>query len=246
MRIADWSRFQGYKKRGPDWIKLHLSLLDQPQYLRLPIVAQAVLPSLWITAARISEEGELPDDLAVLAVLSHRPEAQLREALPSLIAAGWIVCDEVVAGTATELSGEREESERERERESVAPPSAPPAQLALVERPAKPAPKPSWSAEACDGWKAHLGTAPGDRIGKALRPLVTEHGWDKVRPVWQAACESAASEPDPSYFTPEVFARTFKARLTAPKARASPRAPVTEQNKAVLDKWEAEVAEGKR
>lgn len=80
--------------------------------------------------------------------------------------------------------------------------------LAAVEKP--------WSAEACDDWQRHLGTPPGGRIGHALKPLLAKHGWGVVQPLWREACERAAAEPDPSYFTPEVFARTFQARLSAP------------------------------
>lgn len=44
----------------------------------------------------------------------------------------------------------------------------------------------AWSREACDDWKERFGgTAPGGRIGKALEPLVREHGWNEVRPAWQ-------------------------------------------------------------
>lgn len=212
MKITGWDKFQGYKKRGPDWIKLHLSLLDKPQFLGLPVVARAVLPSLWLTAARISEEGELPDDIRVLAVLSHVAEAEIREAFPALVAGGFISCDKPVATTATVMSGEKRESRGE-QRESIPAPSAPAPLVPVV---------PSWSREACDDWAAHLGTPPGGRVGAALKPLVKAHGWERVRPLWREACESAANETDPSYFTPEVFARTFKARMATPKGRGKP------------------------
>jgi uncharacterized protein YdaU (DUF1376 family) len=95
---------------------------------------------------------------------------------------------------------------------------------------------PSWSAEACDDWQAHLGTPPGGRIGNALKPLVKAHGWELVRPLWREACERAASEPDPTFFTPEVFARTFKARLTSP-ATARGKPGVSERNAEHLRTW---------
>jgi uncharacterized protein YdaU (DUF1376 family) len=119
------------------------------------------------------------------------------------------------------------------------PPRAEAPLVPVVEGPEKPfekVPLPSWSREACDDWKAHLGTAPGGRVGAALRPLVREYGWERVRPLWQEACEQAALETDPSYFTPEVFARTFKARLAAPKGgRRKP--GVIDNNRAVLARF---------
>lgn len=101
-----------------------------------------------------------------------------------------------------------------------------------------PAPAAAWSREACDDWQTHLGTPPGGRVGAALKPLVTAHGWELVRPIWRTACEQAALEPDPSYFTPEVFARTFKARLASP--RSGPRgskATVQDRTAANLREW---------
>jgi hypothetical protein len=100
----------------------------------------------------------------------------------------------------------------------------------------------SWSSLACDDWKEFLGTAPGGRIGNALKPLVAEHGWLKVQPLWRVACEQASNETDPSYFTPEVFARTFKARLDGKIGRTK-QAAVVDNNRAVLDRF---VKGGKR
>jgi hypothetical protein len=37
LKITGWDKFQGYKKRGPDWIKLHLSLeVGDPERLATP------------------------------------------------------------------------------------------------------------------------------------------------------------------------------------------------------------------
>jgi hypothetical protein len=251
MRIADWSRFQGYKKRGPDWIKLHLSLLDQPQYLRLPIVAQAVLPSLWITAARISEEGELPDDLAVLAVLSHRPEAQLREALPALIAAGWIICDEVVAATATKLSGEQSREEREqRERESVATPSAPPPVLTSPTVPQKRTTNAheTWLTGYGEDWRARWGVAsepPFKQLAGTIRKAHDEHGEGKLRAAWRAylASEIEAKWAKPATFV-QGLGQWLGPRPMMVPARASPRPSVADQTRAEMEAFVRESREG--
>lgn len=101
---------------------------------------------------------------------------------------------------------------------------APPGSLAPVEK--------SWSQEACDIWAEHMGSIEaigGGRIGHALKPLLAKHGWGTVRELWQRACAQAASEVDPEYFTPEVFARTFKARMTAVTPRSRGRPSVGEQ-----------------
>lgn len=78
---------------------------------------------------------------------------------------------------------------------------------------------PSWSTEACGEWKHFLGTPPGGRIGNALKPLVEEHTWDVVRPLWRGYLEEAVLSPeDPKWTKPETFAQTFKARLARSRA----------------------------
>lgn len=63
----------------------------------------------------------------------------------------------------------------------------------------------AWSREACDDWhEAFGGTVPGGRIGKSLKPLVGEHGWSAVRPVWQSFLGSKDSR-----FGVEYFAQRF-------------------------------------
>lgn len=120
MKIAKWETFQGYHKTGPKWIKLHAGLIDKPEWMRLPLVAKAVLPLLWIAASRSGSTGELPDEPAMLAMLCHMQESEVLEALPSLVAGGFVLCEGFVAQPAKDLSqGTREECRpRERERES--------------------------------------------------------------------------------------------------------------------------------
>jgi hypothetical protein len=89
-----------------------------------------------------------------------------------------------------------------------------------------------WNLEATEVWERHLGSVSagkmGGRIGAALKPLLAKHGWRTVCAVWERACEQAAAEPEGAdYFTPEIFARTFVARMKAPPARAGPKARPT-------------------
>jgi hypothetical protein len=64
-----------------------------------------------------------------------------------------------------------------------------------------------WSHEACDDWNTRFGegTAPGGRIGKALKPLVTKHTWETVRPAWRRYL----TEKDADFITPQDFASKF-------------------------------------
>ncbi len=67
-----------------------------------------------------------------------------------------------------------------------------------------------WSREACDDFLARYGgtlsgSDTGGQIGKFLKPLVTQHGWDVVRPAWRRYL----SEISAQYVSPARFASTF-------------------------------------
>lgn len=92
----------------------------------------------------------------------------------------------------------------------------------------------SWTSEACDDWTTGTGgTAPGGRIGKALKPLLArvasekgitlEEAWSKVRPFWQRFCGS-----DDVKFGPQAFADNPRRVLPKGNAAAQARATATE------------------
>lgn len=84
---------------------------------------------------------------------------------------------------------------------SVQAPASP-----LVEIVASPDPNVAWSREACDEWIERFGgTAPGARIGRALKPLVHRHGWPGVRPAWR----KYLGQTEAQYASAERFAATF-------------------------------------
>ena len=69
-----------------------------------------------------------------------------------------------------------------------------------------PDPNAAWTRAACDAWIARFGgTAPGARIGRALKPLVGRHGWAGVQPAW----ESYLGQTEAQYASAERFAATF-------------------------------------
>lgn len=78
-----------------------------------------------------------------------------------------------------------------------------------------------WTREACDDWIARFqGTAPGGRIGKALKPLVTKHGWSEVREAWR----NYLQQTEPEYASAEKFASTFGCYV-GPAPRAAKATP---------------------
>jgi hypothetical protein len=77
-------------------------------------------------------------------------------------------------------------------------------QQAYIERKSNEIMQASWTSEACDDWNARFGngTAPGGRIGKALKPLIEKHTWEVIRPAWKRYLE----HKDPEFATPNDFA----------------------------------------
>lgn len=59
MRVKNWSRFQHYKDRKPEWIKLYRDLLDDLDWHRLDAEAAKALVMMWLIASE--GDGELPD-----------------------------------------------------------------------------------------------------------------------------------------------------------------------------------------
>jgi hypothetical protein len=127
------------------------------------------------------------------------------------------------------MEGEREgEEEREREldREKGNGKEPPNGTAAIVVVVPKIVRIPIWNQRACEMWirfQGPVNKAHGARITNALRPLEAEHGWPIVEPLWVEALEEAAGWGDPGRFTPEVFARSFTARLRQKRGRV--RAP---------------------
>ena len=93
-----------------------------------------------------------------------------------------------------------------------------------------------WTREACDDWIARFkGSAPGGRIGKALKPLVGAHGWPEVRAAWQ----SYLSQSEAEFASAERFAATYgrwSGECEGPKSKAQ---QVVDETKAVLERFVA-------
>lgn len=70
---------------------------------------------------------------------------------------------------------------------------------------------PSWSARACELWTARFGgTAPGGRIGKALKPLIAQHGEAEVLAVWERYLATQPAE----FANPQDFGAKYGTWMT--------------------------------
>lgn len=89
LALADWAATQHYKDRNPPWIKVYRSLLDDIRFHRLDEAAQAALLPLMLLASE-TREGNLPDDVSVIAFRLRKSEPVIADALDQLIQAGYI------------------------------------------------------------------------------------------------------------------------------------------------------------
>lgn len=78
-----------------------------------------------------------------------------------------------------------------------------------VEPPAEEDDETNWSKQACSDWLERFpgSSAPGGRIGKALKPLRAKHGWLAVRRAWR----NYLAQTQPEFVSPQHFANTFGA-----------------------------------
>ena len=199
ITVRNWSRFQHYKQRRPPWIKLHRELLDDYEYSRLPLASRALAPCLWLLASE-ADDGSFPDDIPMLVFRLRCTEAELLAALKPLIEKGFLSCSQ---DASVLLASRKQETHPEKRRVEERNDNGNGKQIATTNAVAVVAP---WSSEACDDWMGRFGgTAPGGPIGKALKPLVTAHGWSEVRTAWQAYLAGAEAE----YASAARFASTY-------------------------------------
>jgi hypothetical protein len=55
IRPKNWAVFQHYKDRCPPWIKLHRDLLNNRDYMTLPLASKALAPLLWLLASEAKD-----------------------------------------------------------------------------------------------------------------------------------------------------------------------------------------------
>lgn len=84
--VPNWDRFQHYHDRHPPWIKLHLSLLADEEYARLPIRSRLLLVLVWMEYANSAQRVGLST-----AWLSARFQMRVtRSDIESLCDAGFL------------------------------------------------------------------------------------------------------------------------------------------------------------
>ena len=117
LRPKNWSEYQHYKDRNPPWIKLHRDLLNDRDFMCLPIASKAIAPLLWLLASE-SKTGEFNANVIELAFRLRMTEKEVNDGLNPLISKGFFVDDSGVLAECLQVAIPETETETERERET--------------------------------------------------------------------------------------------------------------------------------
>jgi hypothetical protein len=90
LRPKKWSDFQHYKNRCPPWIKLHRDLLNDKDYMRLPLASKALAPLLWLLASE-SKDGVFDASVDELEFRLRISSNEIKTGLKSLIDKGFFI-----------------------------------------------------------------------------------------------------------------------------------------------------------
>lgn len=118
MRLIpkNWSEFQHYKDRRPPWIKLHRSLLDDRDFMTLPVASKAIAPLLWLLASE-DESGEFDAELGELSFRLRMQESEINDGLKPLIDKGFFLDASTMLAPCFQVAVPETERETERETE---------------------------------------------------------------------------------------------------------------------------------
>lgn len=85
-----WADFQHYKDRCPPWIKLHRDILNDKEYMRLPLASKALAPLLWLLASE-SKDGVFDATTDELEFRLRLTKQEVESGLRPLIDKGFFV-----------------------------------------------------------------------------------------------------------------------------------------------------------
>ena len=117
LRPKNWSEYQHYKDRNPPWIKLHRDLLNDRDFMCLPIASKAIAPLLWLLASE-AKNGEFNADVVELAFRLRMTTKEVNDGLKPLISKGFFVDASGVLADCKQLAIPETETETETEKET--------------------------------------------------------------------------------------------------------------------------------
>lgn len=113
----NWSIFQHYKDRCPPWIKLHRDLLNDREYMGLPLASKALAPLLWLLASE-AKDGTFDASVDELMFRLRLTQKEIEQGIKPLIDKGFFI---IASGLLADcLQSAIPETERETEKEAKA------------------------------------------------------------------------------------------------------------------------------
>jgi hypothetical protein len=114
LKPKNWVHFQHYKDRCPPWIKLHRDLLNNRDFMRLPLASKALAPMLWLLASE-SKDGQFDGSLDELVFRLHITPKEYEDGLKPLLDKGFFISDDSMLATRLQVATPETETEGERE-----------------------------------------------------------------------------------------------------------------------------------
>ena len=114
LEVKNWRTYQHYSDRRPPWIKNHVALLDDIEYIGMSEGGRAALHAIWLLAARFGHP--LPNDPKLLKERGGIPPKRIAE----LIRHGWLLATDAPSASAVLAGREQVASEPLDEVEQIA------------------------------------------------------------------------------------------------------------------------------
>ena len=115
LQPRNWAKFQHYKDRCPPWIKLHRDLLNDREFMCLPLASKALAPLLWLLASE-SKDGSFDASVDELVFRLRVSSSDVQQGLKPLIDKGFFVLASGVLADCLQVA--IPETEREKETET--------------------------------------------------------------------------------------------------------------------------------
>ena len=116
LQPKNWDVFQHYKDRCPPWIKLHRDLLNNRDYICLPLASKALAPLLWLLASE-SKDGVFDASTEELVFRLRMTESEVIDGVKPLIDKGFFVIASGVLAERKQVAIPEREGETETETE---------------------------------------------------------------------------------------------------------------------------------
>ena len=119
LQPKNWAVFQHYKNRCPPWIKLHRDLLNNREFICLPIASKALAPMLWLLASE-TKDGTFNASVEELVFRLRITEKDYADGVKPLIDNGFFIIASGVLADCYQVAIPETERETEKRQKKLA------------------------------------------------------------------------------------------------------------------------------